>query len=106
MSAGESDIETDRVSWLHTTTLGFAPFIFDLNKGFGFSQLMDICKTVWEEIEGNENLAKKLVRCSLLFLCGNDTVLFITHSNFLFLYHLQNYSSPSAKYPSSLDSIT
>lgn len=30
MSADESDIQTDRVSCLHTTALGFAPFIFDL----------------------------------------------------------------------------
>lgn len=63
MSAGESDMETDRVSWLHTTALGFAPFIFDLNKSIDFSQLMEICESVWKEIEENRTLPDKLVKC-------------------------------------------
>lgn len=61
MSAGESDIETDRVSCLHTTALGFAPFIFDLNNEIDFNQLMNLCESVWKEIEGNATLPKKLV---------------------------------------------
>ncbi|XP_078382607.1 E3 ubiquitin-protein ligase rnf213-alpha-like isoform X3 [Oculina patagonica] len=60
MSAGESDIETDRVSCLHTTALGFAPFIFDLEKCAGLSELIDICDRVWEEIKENESLILKL----------------------------------------------
>ena len=64
MSAGESDIETDRVSFLHTTALGFAPFIFDLNGEVGFIQLMDICQSVWKEIKENETLPEKLVMCT------------------------------------------
>ena len=62
MSAGESDIETDRVSCLHTTALGFAPFIFDLEKCDGFSQLIDVCERVWEEIKGNKHLPLQLVK--------------------------------------------
>ena len=63
MSAGESDIETDRVSFLHTTALGFAPFIFDLDKeDIGFSQLMSLCDSVWKEIRENPSLPKKLVK--------------------------------------------
>ena len=63
MSADESDIQTDRVSCLHTTALGFAPFIFDLaNKHADFAQLMKICTGVWEEVERNETLPMKLVR--------------------------------------------
>ncbi|CAH3163087.1 unnamed protein product, partial [Porites evermanni] len=60
MSAGESDIETDRVSFLHTTALGFAPFIFDLKKDVGFCQLIRIFDAVWKEIEENKSLPKKL----------------------------------------------
>ena len=67
MSAGESDIETDRVSCLHTTALGFAPFIFDLNGEVGFMQLMDICESVWKEIKENETLPEKLVNCKTCF---------------------------------------
>lgn len=66
MSAGESDIETDRVSCLHTTALGFAPFIFDLDKCAGLSELMDICESVWEEITENETLTEKLVKKKLI----------------------------------------
>lgn len=62
MSAGESDIETDRVSCLHTTALGFAPFIFDLDKSAGLSELIDVCERVWEEIKGNTHLSVQLVK--------------------------------------------
>ena len=62
MSAGESDIETDRVSCLHTTALGFAPFIFDLEKKAGLNELIVICDRVWEEIKENESLPVKLVK--------------------------------------------
>lgn len=65
MSAGESDIETDRVSCLHTTALVFAPFIFDLDKCAGLSQLMDICESVWEHIKENVTLLEKLVKYCL-----------------------------------------
>lgn len=63
MSAGETDIETDRVSFLHTTALGFAPFIFDLaDKCADFYRLMETCEGVWDEIKNNETLPLKLVR--------------------------------------------
>lgn len=63
MSTDESDIQTDRVSCLHTTALGFAPFIFDLaNKHADFEQLMEMCSGVWEEVKRNETLPVKLVR--------------------------------------------
>ncbi|XP_022797655.1 E3 ubiquitin-protein ligase rnf213-alpha-like isoform X3 [Stylophora pistillata] len=61
MSTDESAIETDRVSCLHTTALGFAPFIFDLaHKHADFEQLMEICEGVWEEVERNDTLPEKL----------------------------------------------
>ena len=66
MSAGESDIETDRVSFLHTTALGFASFIFDLNKDIGFSQLLRIFDTVWKEIDENKTLPEQLVKNNCL----------------------------------------
>ena len=62
MSAGESDIETDRVSCVHTTALGFAPFIFDLDKSASLSQLINVCEQVCEEIKGNTLLPKQLVK--------------------------------------------
>ena len=67
MSAGESDMETDRVSCLHTTALGFAPFVFDLRDHFGFTELMETCEKVWEELDRDETLPKKLVSSHLGF---------------------------------------
>ena len=61
MSAGESDIETDRVSCVHTTALGFAPFIFDLEKETSFWELISTCESVWREIEKDRSLLEKLV---------------------------------------------
>lgn len=69
MSAGESDIETDRVSYLHTTALGFAPFIFDLDKSADLSQLINVCERVWEEIKGNGLLPKQLVKYCFYCYC-------------------------------------
>lgn len=63
MSAGEGDIETDRVSCLHTTALGFAPFIFDLDKSTSFGGLISACESVWKEVEENKTLLDKLVSC-------------------------------------------
>ncbi|PFX15559.1 E3 ubiquitin-protein ligase RNF213 [Stylophora pistillata] len=60
MSAGETDIETDRVSCVHTTALGFAPFIFDLDKDTSFGELIRTCESVWKEIEKDTSLLEKL----------------------------------------------
>ncbi|XP_022796393.1 E3 ubiquitin-protein ligase rnf213-alpha-like isoform X3 [Stylophora pistillata] len=64
ISAGESDMETDRISSLHTSCLGFAPLIFDLKEseeqGVSFDQLMKACDPVWKAVETDQMLPKKL----------------------------------------------
>ena len=66
ISAGESDMETDRISGLHTSCLGFAPLIFDLkeNQGYkvNFDLLMKACEPVWKAVEADKRLPQKLVR--------------------------------------------
>lgn len=62
ISAGESDVEIDRISSMHTSCLGFGPLIYKLEADDGFEELMDHCKTVWESVEINPTLPKKLVR--------------------------------------------
>lgn len=65
ISAGESDMETDRISSFHTSCLGFAPLIFDLkesqNQKVSFEDLMEACKPVWKAVEADQRLPKKLV---------------------------------------------
>ena len=70
ISAGESDMETDRISNLHTSCLGFAPLIFDLVETeeykVGFDQLMKACDPVWKAVEMDQMLPQKLVRNILM----------------------------------------
>lgn len=65
ITAGESDMETDRISSLHTSCLGFAPLIFDLKETedhkVNFDQLMKACDPVWKAVEADKTLPKKLV---------------------------------------------
>ncbi|PFX17552.1 E3 ubiquitin-protein ligase RNF213, partial [Stylophora pistillata] len=64
ISAGETDMETDRISNLHTSCLGFAPLIFDLietqEQKVGFDQLMKACNPIWKAVEADQMLPRKL----------------------------------------------
>ncbi|XP_068735057.1 LOW QUALITY PROTEIN: E3 ubiquitin-protein ligase rnf213-alpha-like [Montipora capricornis] len=64
ISSGESDMETDRISHLHTSCLGFAPLIFDLKETEGhevnFDRLMAACEPVWNAVKADEGLPQKL----------------------------------------------
>lgn len=66
ISAGESDMETDRISNLLTSCLGFAPLIFDLKETdthkVDFAQVMIACESVWNAVEDDPRLPQKLVR--------------------------------------------
>ena len=65
ITAGESDMETDRISSLHTSCLGFAPLIFDIKEtkdhNVSFDQLMKACDPVWKAVDADKTLPKKLV---------------------------------------------
>lgn len=61
ISAGETDIETARITCLHTSCLGFAPLIFDLNCSFDFDDLMKTCEPVWAAVDADPTLPTKLV---------------------------------------------
>ncbi|XP_068731195.1 E3 ubiquitin-protein ligase rnf213-alpha-like [Montipora capricornis] len=64
ISSGESDMETDRISNLHTSCLGFAPLIFDLKETeehkVNFDQLIEACEPVWNAVKADERLPQKL----------------------------------------------
>ena len=67
ISAGETDIETARITCLHTSCLGFAPLIFDLKPSFGFKKLMKTCDPVWSAVDTDPTLPDKLVSPFMLF---------------------------------------
>lgn len=72
ISAGESNMETDRISSLHTSCLGFAPLIFDLEESeeqkVNFDDLVKACEPVWKAVETDPSLPKKLVRSGMRVL--------------------------------------
>lgn len=68
ISAGETDMETARITCLHTSCLGFAPLIFDLKPSFGFDALMTTCEPVWSALDADPTLPKKLVGLGILLL--------------------------------------
>ena len=61
ISAGEADMETYKITCLHTSCLGFAPLIFDLKPTFGFEKLMRACEPVWNAVDADPTLPEKLV---------------------------------------------
>ena len=68
ISAGETDMETARITCLHTSCLGFAPLIFDLQPTFGFDKLMRTCEPVWSALDADPTLPEKLVGLSIVLL--------------------------------------
>ncbi|XP_068694638.1 E3 ubiquitin-protein ligase rnf213-alpha-like [Montipora foliosa] len=75
ISAGETDMETARITCLHTSCLGFAPLIFDVEPSFGFDELMRTCDPVWNAVDTDPTLPQKLVDTSrqLEWLKGVET---------------------------------
>lgn len=61
ISAGETDMEIDKITCLHASCLGFAPLIFDLELSFGFDELIKVCEPVWKAVDADPNLPTKLV---------------------------------------------
>ena len=68
ISAGDTDIETTRITCLHTSCLGFAPLIFHLQPSFGFNELMRTCEPVWIALDADPSLPEKLVGLAVVLL--------------------------------------
>ena len=63
ISAGEDDMEIDRISYMHTSCLGFGSLIFGYRTGHGFNELMRLCQPVWQAVDANSSIEEKLVSC-------------------------------------------
>jgi hypothetical protein len=63
ISAGEDDMEIDRISSMHTSCLGFGSLIFRYRTGHGFGGLMQLCQPVWQAVDANPSIQQKLVSC-------------------------------------------
>jgi hypothetical protein len=63
ISAGEDDMEIDRISCMHTSCLGFGSLIFRYRTGHGFNELIRLCQPLWQAIDANPTIEEKLVSC-------------------------------------------
>ena len=103
ISAGENPMETDRISSLHTSCLGFAPLIFDLRESeehkVNFDHLVKACDPVWKAVKTDHKLPQKLVRLET-YLCNFMLLLL-----FVTLFELAFYRTLVRRYRTWLQSI-
>ncbi|KAG7254483.1 hypothetical protein CRUP_005986 [Coryphaenoides rupestris] len=62
ISAGENDLDVDRVACFHDAVLGYSSMLYDLKKDSGFQTFKDVLKKLWRALENDRLLPKKLVR--------------------------------------------
>ncbi|CAN2387270.1 negative regulation of non-canonical Wnt signaling pathway [Pristimantis euphronides] len=60
ISAGENDMDVDRVACFHDAVLGYSPLLYELNPKSGFDDLMTCLQKLWKALQSDRNLPKKL----------------------------------------------
>ncbi|XP_064641333.1 E3 ubiquitin-protein ligase rnf213-alpha-like isoform X2 [Lineus longissimus] len=60
-TAGEGDMDLDRVSMLHAVVTGYAPLICDLKQDASAEVFLGHCKMVWRALESDNMLTDKLL---------------------------------------------
>lgn len=61
ISAGENDLDVDRVACFHDAVLGYAPMLYELKPQSGFQAFREMLKKLWKALNNDPNLPKKLV---------------------------------------------
>nr|DBA30609.1 TPA: hypothetical protein GDO54_006568 [Pyxicephalus adspersus] len=60
ISAGENDMDVDRVACFHDAVLGYSPLLYDLKPHFGFNNFMDCLEKLWKALKSDPKLPEKL----------------------------------------------
>ncbi|XP_062447391.1 E3 ubiquitin-protein ligase RNF213 isoform X2 [Rhea pennata] len=60
ISAGENDMDVDRVACFHDAVHGYSSLLYELRQESGFSDFMYCLKKLWRALDSDENLPKKL----------------------------------------------
>ncbi|XP_034448201.1 E3 ubiquitin-protein ligase rnf213-alpha isoform X1 [Hippoglossus hippoglossus] len=60
ISAGENDMDVDRVACFHDAVLGYSPMLYELKPDSGFPAFKEVQKKLWKALENDGNLPKKL----------------------------------------------
>lgn len=61
ISAGENDMDVDRVACFHDAVLGYSPLLYELKVDSGFHAFKEVLNKLWRALENDNNLPKKLV---------------------------------------------
>ncbi|XP_076843194.1 E3 ubiquitin-protein ligase rnf213-alpha isoform X2 [Brachyhypopomus gauderio] len=60
ISAGENDLDVDRVACFHDAVLGYSPMLYELKSDAGFRIFKEVLKKLWKALDNDPNLPKKL----------------------------------------------
>ncbi|XP_051570261.1 E3 ubiquitin-protein ligase rnf213-alpha isoform X1 [Myxocyprinus asiaticus] len=60
ISAGENDLDVDRVACFHDAVLGYSSMLYDLKPDAGFKLFKEMLKKLWKALDNDPNLPKKL----------------------------------------------
>ncbi|XP_061232976.1 E3 ubiquitin-protein ligase RNF213 isoform X3 [Neopsephotus bourkii] len=73
ISAGENDMDVDRVACFHDTVHGYSSLLYELRQESGFDDFMQCLKKLWRALDSDKNLPQKL-RASAQYLEWLKTV--------------------------------
>ncbi|XP_029913013.1 E3 ubiquitin-protein ligase rnf213-alpha-like [Myripristis murdjan] len=60
ISAGENDLDVDRVACFHDAVLGYSSVLYELKPDSGFQAFREVLKKLWRALENDCNLPNKL----------------------------------------------
>ncbi|XP_017280867.1 E3 ubiquitin-protein ligase rnf213-alpha [Kryptolebias marmoratus] len=60
ISAGENDMDVDRVACFHDAVLGYGSVLYELKPDSGFRAFKEVLNKLWRAFENDNNLPKKL----------------------------------------------
>ncbi|XP_016050307.2 E3 ubiquitin-protein ligase RNF213 isoform X1 [Erinaceus europaeus] len=60
ISAGENDIDVDRVACFHDAVQGYSSLLYKLDSHSGFNELTDQLQELWKALENDQSLPNKL----------------------------------------------
>ncbi|XP_071329691.1 E3 ubiquitin-protein ligase rnf213-alpha [Trachinotus anak] len=60
ISAGENDMDVDRVACFHDAVLGYSSMLYELKPDSGFPVFKEVLEKLWRALENDSNLPKKL----------------------------------------------
>lgn len=64
ISAGENDLDVDRVACFHDAVLGYSSMLYGLPQNADFNAFKEALAKLWKALGSDSNIPNKLVRCS------------------------------------------